>query len=125
MVFLLLIFFVCASVGQVAESMLPTELDSGAVASVAAADSDPTTTKVWVHLRKEPSGQVSMKLESRLCSSFADLSERLEQLAAIAPESPVILDVGPEVQLEYLVDAWDVCNRAGFQSINFATGSAK
>ena len=32
-VFLLLIFFVCASVGQTADSLLPTELAAGGVAA--------------------------------------------------------------------------------------------
>lgn len=121
-VFLLLIFFVCASVGQVAESMLPTQLDSGAVASIAAAtDSEPAVTKIWVYLKREAAGTLSLKVESRTCASFAELNSNLRELAKLTPESPVILDIGPEVPLEALVDTWDICNRAGFESINFAT----
>ena len=120
-VFLLLIFFVCASVGQVAESLLPTQLDVGAVASIAAADDEPAATKIWVYLKREVSGTLSLKVESRTCASFADLNSNLRELAELTPESPVILDIGPEVPLEALVDTWDICNRAGFQSINFAT----
>lgn len=122
-VFLLLIFFVCASVGQVAESLLPTELDSGSVSAIAEAESNPAATKVWVYLRIEPGGQLSLRVESRECSDFAELDANLRQLAELTPESPVILDIAPEVPLEALVDTWDICNRAGFESINFATSS--
>lgn len=124
-VFLLLIFFVCASVGQVAESLLPTKLDSGAVASVAASESEPAATKIWVYLKREQTGTLSLKVESRVCASFEELNANLRELAELTPESPVILDVGPEVPLEALVDTWDICNRAGFQSINFATQAPK
>ena len=34
-VFLLLIFFVCASTGQIRESLLPTELSGGSIESAA------------------------------------------------------------------------------------------
>lgn len=122
-VFLLLIFFVCASVGQVAESLLPTELDTGAVAAMNPANPDPVKSKIWVYLKREPSGAVSLRVEQRQCASFGELSESLNELAEITPESPVILDIGPQVPLEALVDTWDICNRAGFQSINFATES--
>lgn len=123
-VFLLLIFFVCASVGQVAESLLPTQLDTGAVASVVAAETEPSATKIWVYLEQVEVGSLSLRVESSECSGFADLEATLRELAELTAESPVILDIGPNVPLEALVDTWDICNRAGFQSINFATGGA-
>ncbi|MFK7817368.1 MAG: ExbD/TolR family protein [Planctomycetaceae bacterium] len=120
-VFLLLIFFVCASVGQVAESLLPTELAAGAVSSLAPASESPTASKIWVYVRQLESGNLSLRVESRECEDITELSANLMQLAQLTPDSPVILDIGANVPLEALVDTWDICNRAGFESINFAT----
>jgi biopolymer transport protein ExbD len=120
-VFLLLIFFVCASVGQVSESLMPTELAAGAVSSLAPATDSPVASRIWVYVRQVEGGGLSLKVESRECANMDQLSDSLMQLAELTPESPVILDIGPNVALEALVDTWDICNRAGFQSINFAT----
>ena len=122
-VFLLLIFFVCASVGQVAESLLPTELaeTGGVKATVAQAAELPPPAQVWLRIRNRAE-QLSFDLEGRHCGTFEELANTMRQLAQLSPESPLVLDVGPDVPLEALVDAWDVANRAGFQSINFATG---
>lgn len=122
-VFLLLIFFVCASVGQVAESMLPTELaEAGAVAAMQQPDDVPKQSKVWVYLTNVD-GNPGLRLEGRQCADLAELASGLTQMGQLSPETPVILDVGPNVPLETLIDVWDVCNRAGFQSINFAADS--
>ena len=123
-VFLLLIFFVCASVGQVAESLLPTELAAGGGVEAVVADrvETPPQPQVWLRIRNQ-AGRLSFNLEGRQCGSFEELAITMRQLAELSPESPLVLDVGPEVPLELLVDAWDVANRAGFESINFATAA--
>ena len=120
-VFLLLIFFVCASVGQVAESLLPTELDSGSVATLAPVEQSPSASRLWVYVELTASGHITLKVGSQQFSSFESLGEKLTQLAELTPENPVIIDIGADVPLEAVVDVWDICNRAGFESINFAT----
>lgn len=122
-VFLLLIFFVCASIGQEAESLLPTPLAEGSVTTPDPTLVSPVTSQVWVYLATTEDGNVSLRVEQRECANFAELAENLQVLAEVTPESPVILDIGPEVPLELLVDVWDVSQRAGFESVSFAASS--
>ena len=103
-VFLLLIFFVCASVGQLRESMLGTDLPPGGV-SASVVD-------------------VELEGNNRRYRSFAELRATLRELASLAPEIPVILDIGGEVPLGDVIDVYDTCREARFRSIHFATGPA-
>ncbi len=120
-VFLLLIFFVCASVGQLRESMLGTELPSGGVAANVAPPQDAPLDDVKVYLRRE-AGATTFEVNQRRHRDFAELEETLRGLAEIAPEIPVILDIDGSVPLGDVVATYDTCRSARFQSIHFATG---
>jgi biopolymer transport protein ExbD len=120
-VFLLLIFFVCASTGQVAEHMLSTDLSGQAVESDQPPPQRPQLSEeVWLRLLSEDGSRTVIELNNRVYRDFDSLKQTLTQLAGLAPEIPVILDVAPAVPIGDVVSAYDVCRAANFNSVNFA-----
>lgn len=123
-VFQLLIFFVCASVGQLAESHLPTPLAAGTVESAQAAASPPPLGRVLLKLTRL-AGATQAEVNGRVVPDWAGLKTTLRDLAEAAPEIPVILDIQPAVPVGDLVDIYDTCRAAGFQSVQFATDAPR
>ena len=121
-VFLLLIFFVCASIGQVSESLLPTELSAGALDSPQAQDELKPFGEVWLFLLWTQKGHTAVRLNQGgdLYRDFAVLKQQLETLAEATTEIPVILDIASQVPLGDMIRVWDICRDARFESINFA-----
>lgn len=118
-VFLLLIFFVCAATGQMREALLPTTLAPGAEVSQQSAESPKPADEVWIYLTVGAKGQTVMKLNNTEYEAFPELKATLLQLAEIAPESPVILDIAGEVAAGEMIKVYDTCVAAKFHSINF------
>ncbi|MGD9854279.1 MAG: ExbD/TolR family protein [Planctomycetaceae bacterium] len=124
-VFLLLIFFVCAAAGQVRESVLPTEMTAaGNVEHTDPVERDPWIVEVWLALHTEESGQTVVDMNGRRFPEVAALSEPLRTLAELTPENPVILDIAPQVPMRDVIAAYDLCRAAGFESVNFAAKAA-
>ncbi len=120
-VFLLLIFFVCAAAGNVYELLLPTELAaSGSVETASPVARPKPVDEVWIYLTVGDDGRTLMKLNGTEHESFDDLQQVLTSLAEIAPESPVILDIAPAVEAGQMVRVYDTCRAAHFQSISFS-----
>ena len=124
-VFLLLIFFVCASVGQVRESVLPTELVAGSIESLQAPQPPPPLGEVWLKVLHTSDGQSVVEMNERRYTDFSQLKETLMNLAELAPEIPVILDIEPDVVLEEMILVYDTCRAAGFELISFAVDAEK
>ncbi len=125
-VFLLLIFFVCAAAGQVRESVLPTEMTaSGNVESSEPVEQDPWIVEVWLTLQTDETGQTVIGMSGgRQFPNVEALTEPLTTLAELTPENPVILDIGPNVPMRDVIAVYDLCRRVGFESINFAAKAA-
>lgn len=122
-VFLLLIFFVCAAAGVYRESLLPADLGSGAI--VAADAIEPRERpfgEVWLFLSRD-NGQTVVQVNAggERFVDLTDLRQRLLQLAEATTEIPVILDIKPAVPLGDLISVYDACYEANFASIQFAT----
>lgn len=124
-VFLLLIFFVCASAGQLRELLLPTNLQAGAIAAPEAVDPPKPLGRAWIRLRRSGAEGTVVEVEGRTFAGdglFDRLAPFLAELAeASEKQLPVILDAGPQVPLGDLIRAFDACRAAGFESIHFAT----
>jgi len=123
-VFLLLIFFVCASVGQIRESSLPTPLSAGSIETTEPVETPKPLGDVWVHLRRTgPGADASTEAEvnNQVYEDRERLRSVLHELAGVAPEIPVILDIDPDVPVDDFVDIYDTCRGAGFEDIQFAT----
>jgi len=123
-VFLLLVFFVCASVGQLPDSLLPAELGPGATtAEVELPSPDPEEEKhqeVRVGLRPgTASGSITMQLNEQPIPTAAELRQRLIQLADIDPLTRIVLDIDDQVSIQQFISIYDLCQALGFQAISF------
>lgn len=123
-VFLLLIFFISASANQIREFLLPTELATGSIESTETVPQEKPLGEVWLKL-KYRDDQTIVELNDREYAQFDQLKQTLTELAELAPEIPVILDINEDVPLGEMIRTYDTCLAAGFQSINFATDASK
>ena len=123
-VFLLLIFFVCASLGSKPESLLGIDLSQGTTDTIdlnPPTEPDPTVTELWLKLYPSPTGNATfVELNQREFQSLDDLESALRSLGEIAADSPVILDVDGDVVAGDWVRVDDACRAAGFESIQYA-----
>lgn len=121
-VFLLLIFLLCAANDQIQESLLPTDLAAGAIESTTVETPPKPLGEVWLYLRTDADNTTAIQVNEggRIYRDFAELERQLNQLAAAAPEIPVILDIQPTVPLGDMIHVYDTARAAGFNSINFA-----
>ena len=120
-VFLLLIFFICAAAGQIKEAVLPTELSApGEVDADAATDRDPWVVDVWLAIESDDAGQTSVDMNGLKYSPVELIAEPLRTLAEVSADSPVILKIGGNVPMQDWVTVYDLCEASGFESVNFA-----
>jgi biopolymer transport protein ExbD len=123
-VFLLLIFFVCASIGQIRESHLPTPLAAaGSVEVSSPVETPPPLGRFWITLERNPDGATVATLNERQFRDWNLLRSVLRELATAAAEFPVILDIAPQVPAGDVIDIYDTCKAANFETIQFAAGS--
>lgn len=123
-VFLLLVFFVCASVGQKPESLLPAEIGTGATESdVELPDEEPEefpAQSVRIHLaRQATGGELAIELNERPVSGAGELMRRLRRLADLDPASRILLDIEDEVSVQQFIGIYDLCQVLEFESISF------
>lgn len=124
-IFQLLIFFVCASAGQMVESHLPTELAAGSIESVAPVIVERPFGEVWLRLHRRAAegedGVTVVELNDREYADEKSLRTTLLALAEATPEIPVILDIAGPVPLGDVVRVYDACQSAQFHQVSFAT----
>jgi biopolymer transport protein ExbD len=121
-VFNLLIFFVCAAASATYEELLPADLaDSGAVAAAQVTPVVPKESRdeIWVYLRADANGRSLMNLNGTDYETFDGLKEVLLALAEVAPETPVILDIAPDVTAGEMIKVYDTCRAAKFEKVHF------
>lgn len=128
-VFLLLVFFVCASVGQMAESLMSVDLSSGNIAGeeVKPIEDKPSwVTEVWLQLQWDQTAERTIvEMNGRDFDDFDELESQLISLAKLSADSPIILDIAGRVPAGDVIRVDDACRVAGFQSINYATDPGK
>ena len=123
-VFLLLIFFVCAAAGQIKEAVLPTELTApGEVSAEAAAERDPWVVEVWLTISTDESGTSTVDMNGLKHSPVEMVAKPLRDLADVSADSPVILQIGQNVPMRDWVAVYDLCEASGFESVNFAVSA--
>ena len=120
-VFLLLIFFVCAAAGQIKEAVLPAELTApGEVESETSAERDPWVVDVWLTIDTDDAGRTRVDMNGLEYSPVETIAEPLRALADVSADSPVILKIGQNVPMQQWVAVYDLCEASGFESVNFA-----
>ena len=120
-VFLLLIFFVCAAIGHTKEAKVETSLGPGVSKVPSPEELPPFQTQLWVKLEiDQKTEDVSIDINGQTYTNVDEVIAVLKALGEAAPENPVILDVGPGVLYGNVLRIHDSCRLAGFESINFA-----
>ncbi|MCP4511546.1 MAG: hypothetical protein GY826_34685 [Fuerstiella sp.] len=123
-VFLLLVFFVCASVGQKPDSLLPAELLAGQTDTlVDLAEQKPKewrSPEVRIYLDCDSEGQLMIQLNERPVSGAAELDRRLTQLAELDIGSKIIIGFDDAVAFQHFINTYDRCQALGFLSISLA-----
>ncbi|MEZ6062214.1 MAG: biopolymer transporter ExbD [Planctomycetaceae bacterium] len=124
-VFLLLVFFVCASIGQTPDALLPAELRAGVTDSkVEIAEPDPDEWKspeVMIRLRApDGAGRVGIEVNDRIVSGPGELTATLARLADLDRRSRIILDVDDAVPTQQFIAVYDLCQSLSFEVISFA-----
>jgi len=126
-VFLLLIFFAVTGGSGTQEFLMSTDLAaSGSVASVVEQPSvpPPLTVEITLKLTLNPEQQqVHVDMNGTSHTDLEELKSQLRALAELGPENPVLFDVAADVPLGSLVEIYDTCQQAGFETINFAARS--
>ena len=130
-VFLLLVFFVCASVGQTPDLLLPAALSAGSTASlteVAQPEDDESWDHQQVRIRlsaesKAPEG-LRIELNEGHVNGVDDLEQRLRRLAQADLDSQIILDTGDTVSTRQFIRIYDLCQLLKFRKISLATRSS-
>jgi biopolymer transport protein ExbD len=122
-VFLLMVFFVWTAGFQVAEYMLPSKLMALTGTGSTAADEPPPPEEdfdkivvrvAWV------AGQPAWKINDASVETLQEVRKRLEEIARIQRDAPVILHPDPEVPLGHVIDLYDIARLVGFAKIQFA-----
>lgn len=126
-VFLLLVFFVCASIGQTPDKLLPAVLQAGATAVQNPADPAPDEEpwehqQVRIHIREsaDANGPPVITMNEQPLAGMPDLQSRLTRLAAADPLSPIILDIADAVRVQQFIAVYDLCQSLQFSRISFA-----
>jgi len=121
-VFLLLIFFVCAASGQTIEDLLPTDMPPSGSIEVPVVPPEEVIPKhkLWLYLSRSAEQQTVIELNDREYDSFDQLAPVLKEVAKLDAESPVILDIDDNVPVGDMIHVYDLCRAAGYQSISFA-----
>jgi biopolymer transport protein ExbD len=117
-VFQLLIFFICASVGHLREQILPTDFAAGTVRDAAEPVEQPLG-EVWIRLRRD-GDQTVPTVEGTPYPDWPRFTAVLTTLSETAAEIPVILDIAGDVPVGDALRVYDACRAAGFQSLSFA-----
>ena len=128
-VFLLLVFFVCASVGQKPDLLLPADLADGSTETeIQLPPSDPDELppqKVQIDLTRNTDGRLLIDLNQGRLSGAQELRQRLQTLAELDPRSQIILNAADEVSNQQWIAVYDLCQSLAFDSISFAVRPAE
>ena len=125
-VFLLLVFFICASVGSTADKLLPAELNGNSTSSIEALA--PEEPEKWQHppvqIRIEPSvggnDPIAVFLDEQPLPGIEVLSQRLTLLGSADPSIRIILNVSDDIEVQQFILVYDLCQKLKFENVSFA-----
>ncbi len=130
-VFLLLVFFICASVGSTADKLLPAELNGNSTTSIEPVA--PAEPEEWEHppvqIRIEPlaagDNPISVFLDDEPLTGIESLSQRLTRLGAADAATRIILNVNDDVKVQQFILIYDLCQKLKFENVSFAVRGNK
>ncbi|MEZ6122499.1 MAG: biopolymer transporter ExbD [Planctomycetaceae bacterium] len=121
-VFLLLIFFVVASIGQTPDQLLPASIGPGNTETDLPRDITSTelpVQEVLVRMSRQLSGELTVTLNDRPVTT-TELRQSLKTLAELDPRTKVILDPADEVLVQQFITIYEYCQNLSFESISLA-----
>lgn len=122
-VFLLLVFFLWTASFQIVEQALPSRLTAVAGAASSLSDEPPPPEedfdRVIIRVRWE-AGRPAWQINETVVHSLAEVQRRLQDIAAVKRDAPVILHPDQEVPIGHVIDLYDVTRVLGFERIQFA-----
>lgn len=127
-VFLLLVFFICASIGTVADRLLPANLQGTTASAVDSAAAEERWEHPPILIRLQPAAGAEgdstilpdVLLDSQPLAGMSELQSRLTQLASIDRSAPVVLSIHDEIRVQDFVSIYDLCQRLSLERISFA-----
>ena len=126
-VFLLLVFFVWTASFQIVEQVLPSNLSEMTGSLPVNPDEPPPVEddfdKVVLRVRWV-SGQPAWRINQIDVSNLQQVRTRLETIAAIKRDVPVILHPDKEVPLGHVIDLYDLARLVDFEKIQFAASES-
>ena len=124
-VFLLLVFFVWTASFQVVEYLLPSELSTLLGNQAALEEPPPEADFEDVVIRIHWTGdQPGWTINDQQADSLAELHQRLQAIAQVKQDAPVILHPDEEVPLGDVINVFDLSRLIGFEKIQFVAGEA-
>ena len=124
-VFLLLVFFVWTASFQVVEYLLPSELSTLLGNQAALEEPPPEADFEDVVIRIHWTGdQPGWTINDQQADSLAQLHQRLQAIAQVKQDAPVILHPDEEVPLGDVINVFDLSRLIGFEKIQFVAGEA-
>ena len=122
-VFLLLIFFMCATKFKQVEKRLDADLpkDEGQlnVTPPKIEKPDEIRVKLWPRESDKTKCWIAVNDRENIVPDFAHLQQRLKQLAASMAGTPVIIDARREVHYRHVISAMDACKMAKIKDVKF------
>ncbi len=120
-VFLLLVFFICASSGQMREAVLPTVLSQGSTTPLnTTKPQQREQTEVWIDIAGSQTGETSLRLNNQPLKNLEELRQSLTSIAASSSDPIVILRPTEEMTTQMIVAVMDACEQAGMVTIHFS-----
>ncbi len=122
-VFLLLVFFIWTSSFRIAEQVLPSSLTAVAGTETAEPDQPPPPEEDFdrIVIRVvRMNGQIAWRINDVPVSNLEQVRTRLQAVAQIKRDAPVILHPDPEIPLGSVIDIYDITRLIGFEEIQFA-----
>ncbi|MDP7205670.1 MAG: biopolymer transporter ExbD [Pirellulaceae bacterium] len=124
-VFLLLVFFVWTASFQVVEYLLPSELSTLPGNQAALEEPPPEADFEDVVIRIHWAGdQPGWTVNEQQADSLAQLQQRLQAIAQVKQDAPVILHPDEEVPLGDVINVFDLSRLVGFEKIQFVAGES-
>lgn len=121
-VFLLLVFFVCAAVGRAPERLVATPLSGGSVDATMVEAPPEQIEEVRITLLREGDATI-FAVTSVAVPDAAAVEAKLRTLAKLLVgetwKTPVLLDVGPDVPMEDVLEVYHAAEQVGYETIRF------
>ncbi|MDP6444232.1 MAG: biopolymer transporter ExbD [Pirellulaceae bacterium] len=126
-VFLLLVFFVWTASFQIVEQILPSNLAQSSGSQESPIDTPPPPEAdfddVVVRILWTVNGP-QWQINDQPLASLAAVRDRLERIATIKRDAPVILLPDPDTPLGDVIDVFDLARLQDFEKVSFAARDA-